>query len=236
MFARSPPQRKHIINQLASPLPSQVYEFVGSRCGGRACLAGAGAGRGFSDPWRLTVGPPTRSMTGRPTALDPKPCRKGALAVKRAMAKALKWEVSSGLRGLDAPNPGMARRPALVKAGLILAGHRIDRPVFSSLLAPRPRAHDPGIMGPRICRRRGSPASRSMRLRGRPVGEMASKRSRSKTAPALHLLDEIGETEMKTEGTRNNPGRIRTAHAAEPPLGPEAAQRRKKALGVGASP
>jgi hypothetical protein len=76
----------------------------------------------------------------------------------------------------------------------------------------------------------------SPQARGRQVGANSVQTFAIETAPALHLLHETGGTEMKTEGTRNNPGRISNAHGAVPPLGPEAAERAKKAVGVGVSP
>ena len=67
---------------------------------------------------------------------------------------------------------------------------------------------------------------------------MAPKRLAIEMAPALHLLHETGGTEMKTEGTRNNPGRIRNAYAGDLPPGPQAGKKEKgqKALVVSVTP
>ena len=59
-----------------------------------------------------------------------------------------------------------------------------------------------------------------------------------KTAPALHLARKgKDELEMKTKETTLEPGRTGSADARPwPPLRREAAQKEKKALGVGVSP
>ena len=81
--------------------------------------------------------------------------------------------------------------------GRILAGHRIDRPVFFP--APRSPASCPGM----LCGRRGSPDS--VQWAPRPAGraEMAPARlTRTRIAiekrPALHLLKRSEEPGVKT--------------------------------------
>ncbi len=93
-------------------------------------------------------------------------------------------------------------KPVRAFCGRILAGHRIDRPVFF----PRPRfppAHDPGIMARDPWT--GVPFSRSSAPRP-PSRTNTPERRRSKKAPALRLLRETeGTRKQRQEGMIRNP-------------------------------
>jgi hypothetical protein len=109
-------------------------------------------------------------------------------------------------------------------SGRILAGHRIDRPVFfPRLLGVRSRAYDPGILT------RGSVDSRDSLFAqsgSRPPSrtEMASKRPRSKRRQPFTCVLTLEDLKTKTEGTitsRNERASPAPPSASKAGSGPE---------------